>query len=871
LRIELLLSEANHNKERKDEMKKSKSLSKRGKVTIVSIFILTVIGLSFCSFGLKAAGVEFNYAKALQYSMYFYDANMCGGGVSENNRYKWRSACHVCDAKLALDATNTNMSSSFISENKAALDPDGDGYLDVSGGFHDAGDHVKFGMPEAYSGSTLGWGFYEFKAQYAATGQDAHLKTILRYFNDYFMRCTFRNDSGKVIAFCYQVGDGDVDHAYWNSPEVDEMFRRGWFATEELPSTDCVSAAAASLAVNYLNFKDEDLDYAKRNLECAQALFEFAERCDNKACNTDGPKGYYASSKWQDDYCWAAAWLYLATRDDHYLDQLFKYLDYYAPSCWTHCWNDVWAGTVCLMAEIDDLYDKDGNVFEDRYREATNKSPYEEIVFWSQIAKLVDNWISGQNVTITPGGYAFLSQWGSARYNTATQLVALIYDKHHGDKASKYSEWAKTQMNYLMGDNPLNRCYIVGYSDISVKYPHHRAASGLSRCEDTGKHRYVLYGALVGGPDAGDQHQDVTSDYVYNEVAIDYNAAFVGACAGLYRFFGDDSMKITPDFPPDPVADDDDPGGSAYWVEAFCVDITQSDGPKATEVTLYVKTNATKNSKNISVRYYFDATGMTSLEPNKIEMRKLYDQAEVEAQHAAVFTGPHQYQDNIYYVEIAWKDYAIANSNKKYQFALGTYTWQNYWNPSDDWSHRDLRVETDSWQGTPVKTDYICVYNAGVLVGGIEPDGSTPVITTPPATATLTFTPATPPVTSTVTPPTPTVTSPKPTLTPGPGSGIAVKYVLENDWKTGATVNVTIQNNSTSAINGWTVNWTYANDQKITNIWNASYTQSGKAVTVKNTAYNGSIPVNGSVSFGFNISYSSGNAKPIDFDVKVNE
>jgi endoglucanase len=819
----------------------------------------------------------------LQYSMYFYDANMCGVGVDENSRYTWRGDCHVYDAKLALDTTNTNMSSSFISKYQSVLDPDGDGYLDVSGGFHDAGDHVKFGMPEAYSGSTLGWGYYEFKDQYVATGQADHIKTILRYFNDYFMKTTYLDASGKAIALCYQVGDGDVDHAYWNSPEVDEMFRRGWFATEELPSTDCVAATAASLAVNYLNFKDEDPEYAKENLKYAEALFEFAERCENKACNADGPKGYYTSIKWQDDYCWAAAWLYLATKNNHYLEEMFKNLDYYAPSCWTHCWNDVWAGTVCLMAEIDDLYDPDGEIFENRYREATNKSPYEEIVFWSQIAKLVDNWMNGQTVTITPGGYAFLNQWGSARYNTATQLIALVYDKHHGNQASKYSEWAKSQMNYIMGNNPLKRCYIVGYSDIAVKYPHHRAASGLSRCEDTNEHRYVLYGALVGGPDAGDQHKDVTADYIYNEVAIDYNAAFVCACAGLYRFFGDESMKVTPDFPPPPVNNNDNPGGGAYWVEAFCVDITQSDGPKATEVTFYVKTDATKNSKNISVRYYFDATEMTSLEPNKIEMRKLYDQAEIEAGHAATLTGPHQYQDNIYYVEIAWKDYAIANSNKKYQFALGTYSWQNYWDPSDDWSHQDLRVETDSWEGTPAKTDYICVYEAGVLVGGTEPDGSTPVVATPtaatpaaPTTATIkpSATPVvTPTVTATIEPTvTPTVTptvvpTVAPTATTGSNAQVAVTYSVVSDWKIGATVNVTIQNNSTAAINGWTVNWTFANDQQITMLWNGSYTQTGKSVTVKSAPYNDSIPANGSVTFGFNLSYSAGNSKPTNFMV----
>ncbi|QNU66061.1 glycoside hydrolase family 9 protein [Ruminiclostridium herbifermentans] len=530
-------------------MKKEKILAKIAKTSMVSAITLSMLISPMSAINVDAAVLEYNYAKALQLSQFFYDANMCGTGVDENGLYEWRTDCHTYDAKVKLNSTDTNMSDSFINSNRSVLDPDGDGTVDVSGGFHDAGDHVKFGMPEAYSASTLGWGYYEFKDQYKATGQDTHAKTILRYFNDYFMKCTFLNSSGKAIAFCYQVGDGDIDHAYWQAPEKDTMFRRAWFATDALPSTDCVSATAASLAVNYLNFKDEDPTYAEKSLKYAKALFEFAERCSNKSVNNDGPKGYYGSSKWQDDYCWAAAWLYLATKDDHYLTEAFKYFDYYAAPCWTHCWNDVWAGTACILAEIDDLYDKNSQVFEDRYKKATGKNQYETIDFWSQVAKLVDNWMNGSLGKITPGGYAFLDKWGSARYNTATQFVATVYDKHHGDKPSKYSEWAKKQTNYLLGNNPLNRNYIVGYNSVSAKYPHHRASSGFSRCEETGPQKYVLYGALVGGPDGNDQHIDSTADYIYNEVTIDYNAAFVGACAGLYRFFGDSSMKTVTDLP----------------------------------------------------------------------------------------------------------------------------------------------------------------------------------------------------------------------------------------------------------------------------------------------------------------------------------
>ena len=725
-------------------MRKRKLFSRKARTLIATALSTVMVAISFDTSGINAAAaLDYNYAKALQYSQYFYDANMCGTGVSENSQYAWRSNCHTYDAKLPLDSTNTNMTDSFISQNKSILDPDGDGTVDVSGGFHDAGDHVKFGMPQAYSGSTLGWAFYEFRKEYETTGQDKHAKTILRYFNDYFIRSTFLDSTGKMVAFCYQVGDGDIDHGYWEPPEIDDMFRRGWFATADNPSTDCIAETAASLAVNYMNFKDEDPAYAEKNLKYAKALFDFAKSNDKKN-DEDGPKGYYSSTKWQDDYCWAAGWLYLATKDDSYLDECLEYFDYYAPSCWTHCWNDVNVGVSCILAEINDLIDKDGTVLEDKYREVANKSPYEEIDFWSQIAKLGDNWINGTTPHTTPGGYAFLNQWGSARYNTATQFAVLVYDKHHGDKASKYSEWAKSQMQYLMGNNPLNRCYIVGYSDISAKFPHHRASSGLSRCEDPSPQKHVLYGALVGGPGPKDEHNDVTSDYIYNEVTIDYNAGFVGACAGLYHFYGNSSMTVTPDFPPKETntGDNGDTGGNSYWANAFCVEDVQDGEAKCTEVTFYVDSDASKPSKNISVRYYFDVTGMMMpIDSNNLVLRQLYDQTGIETKYSATLSGPTKYKDNIYYAQVTWDGYSIAGSNKKYQFTLGTYTWGNNWNPTDDWSHKGLKVVDDPWKGTPEKTDHICVYDNGVLVGGIEPDGSTPVPQSPTPKPTLTPTP----------------------------------------------------------------------------------------------------------------------------------
>jgi len=54
------------------------------------------------------------------------------------------------------------------------------------------------------------------------------------------------------------------------------------------------------------------------------------------------------------------------------------------------------------FGSIDDLYDKDSEEFENRYRQAANKSPYEPIDFWAEVAKLVENWMYGRLLQLLP-------------------------------------------------------------------------------------------------------------------------------------------------------------------------------------------------------------------------------------------------------------------------------------------------------------------------------------------------------------------------------------------------------------------------------------------------------------------------------------
>ncbi|HYH05282.1 MAG TPA: cellulose binding domain-containing protein, partial [Bacillota bacterium] len=123
-------------------------------------------------------------------------------------------------------------------------------------------------------------------------------------------------------------------------------------------------------------------------------------------------------------------------------------------------------------------------------------------------------------------------------------------------------------------------------------------------------------------------------------------------------------------------------------------------------------------------------------------------------------------------------------------------------------------------------------------------------------------------IAKTPTSPTPTLPTftPSPTPTVTADTGITVSYVIQTDWGSGATVNVTIKNNGTTAVNGWTLAWNFSGNQTISNLWNGVLSQSGTTVTVKNASYNAIVAANGgTVSFGFNLNYSGKYAKPGEF------
>jgi len=86
-------------------------------------------------------------------------------------------------------------------------------------------------------------------------------------------------------------------------------------------------------------------------------------------------------------------------------------------------------------------------------------------------------------------------------------------------------------------------------------------------------------------------------------------------------------------------------------------------------------------------------------------------------------------------------------------------------------------------------------------------------------------------------------------------------------WNTGLTQNITVTNTGTAAVNGWSLSFTLASGQSITNSWNATISPATGTVKATNLSYNAQIPPGGSTSFGFQANHTGNTAAPTGFSL----
>lgn len=197
-------------------------------------------------------GGGFNYAEALQKSFLFYEAQRSGDLDEARKRIDWRGDSGLRDGADGVyfgGRTAANLQSGLT--------------LDLSGGYHDAGDHVKFGLPLASTLATLAWGGIEFSDGYAVTGQSDELLEAVRWGTDYLLKAHGVDAAGTTLYFVAQVGDGGADHALWSSPESQTIARPALAVTPSKPGSDVAAGSAAALASASVLFRQNgDAAYA---------------------------------------------------------------------------------------------------------------------------------------------------------------------------------------------------------------------------------------------------------------------------------------------------------------------------------------------------------------------------------------------------------------------------------------------------------------------------------------------------------------------------------------------------------------------------------------------------------------------------------
>ena len=445
---------------------------------------------------------QFAYAEALQKNFLFLEANR-SGSLTPDNRIQWRS-----------DSTTND--GSTVSR-------------DLEGGYFDAGDHVKFGQPMAASVNMLAWGGVEYTQAYKQSGQFDELLEAVKWGTDYFLKA-HETSGGKTDKLWVQVGEGgsDNDHGYWGAPETVEAntTRNAFYIDANNPGSDVAASTSSALAAASMLFRGVDDNYADQLLKNAQQLYEFAETHQGKYSDSvSAANPFYTSwSGYGDELASGAAWLAKATGQQSYLTKAENHFKNNVGGLgdWSWAVDDHSYGAAVLLAQQSD-------------------DPF----FKGQVEGWLDNWINGNsNINYTDGGFAHRAEWGSVPVTSSAAYLAQLYNDTV-TQDSRYSDFANNQVDYILGDNPANLSYMVGFGDKYPQSPHHRGSAPNIKDDPTAPMENILYGAVVGGPESADDfsHNDRRDDWVTNEVGTSYNAPFASALIQQYDNFGGDALS----------------------------------------------------------------------------------------------------------------------------------------------------------------------------------------------------------------------------------------------------------------------------------------------------------------------------------------
>lgn len=408
--------------------------------------------------------------------------------------YLQRCGEAVTDSDFGHPACHTGMATIYGTNDK----------IDVSGGWHDAGDYGRYVVPAAKTIADL---LYAYEANPNLYGDNIGIPESGNGTPDILDEARYELEWMMKM----QRADGAVYHKVTceNFPGYVSPEKETAPLIVTPISTTATADFCASMALAYEFYKDIDADFANNCLERAERAWSFLEANPDLIFKNpeDITTGDYGDLSDRDERYWAAAQLYRATGNSKYetaLSEMYvlKGLD----------WSTVGDyGNLAILTAKN--ISKDSAIYTnardaiisqaDSFVKVSSNSPY-------GVALTKFNW--GSNMTVANAGI----------------ILGAAY-KATGD--SSYLDAANAQLNYLLGTNPVGECFFTGYGTVSPENPHHRPSMAAGK---------AMKGMLVGGvnqnledsaakaycqdlPNAK-RYVDNSESYSTNEITIYWNS-----------------------------------------------------------------------------------------------------------------------------------------------------------------------------------------------------------------------------------------------------------------------------------------------------------------------------------------------------------
>ncbi len=439
------------------------------------------------------------YSRLAPLMIQYFDVQACG-----LPRSALRGACHLDDG-IAYGGPRNGLP------------------MDTSGGWHDAGDYLKFVETTSFVTALLLFTHLHFERAFPQKTPRGRLPQLLdqaRVGLEWLLKMHPTPDE-----FYYQVGD-ESDHESWRLPEEDNLIankdwkpRRVYYGV----GANLAGRTAAALAMASRLYAPYDPRFALRCLKAGQTAYRLG--LQHREVLSTTPYSFYPEQTWADDMEWGAISLYEATGRKGYLEQALEF-----------------ARQAQSAHAVTSVYNTHALAHYTLYPHASDKLRDRLLEYLRADAEMI------RRQAANPYGLGTPYLWGTAEAATGAALTCLLYAILSREKG--YLDVARWQRDFVLGCNPFGLCCLIGAGTRYPLFPHHQIAN-IRNVE--------LSGALVGGPadyrsvqdenialaaadfdtqnpgppvaeeipgEVGVYH-DAVQDYVTNEPANDYTAKFL--------------------------------------------------------------------------------------------------------------------------------------------------------------------------------------------------------------------------------------------------------------------------------------------------------------------------------------------------------